>query len=59
MGKQLLSVRSVNRRQNAHRTIEHVHRVKAIEHFAILVQLDAFQLARIGVDGAEPVRPVG
>ncbi|MGO4126448.1 GAD-like domain-containing protein [Inquilinus sp. YAF38] len=42
-----------------HRTIEYIRRVKAMEHFAILAQLDAFQLARIGVDGAEPVRPIG
>lgn len=42
-----------------HRTIEHIRRVKAMEHFAIIAQLDAFQLARVGVDGAEPVRPIG
>jgi hypothetical protein len=41
------------------RTIEHIRRVKAMEHFAILAQLDAFQLARVGVEGAEPVRPIG
>lgn len=42
-----------------HRMIENIRRVKAMEHFAILAQLDAFQLARVGVEGAEPVRPIG
>ncbi|MGF6232841.1 hypothetical protein QFZ27_006796 [Inquilinus ginsengisoli] len=41
-----------------HRTIENIRRVKAMEHFTILAQLDAFRLARVGVEGAEPVRPI-
>jgi hypothetical protein len=40
-----------------HRTIENIRRVKAMEHFAILAQLDAFQLARVGAEGQSLCAP--
>ncbi len=37
--------------EQVHNYISHISR--------ILAQFDAFQLARVGVEGAEPVRPIG
>lgn len=41
------------------RRVENVKRVKALEHFAILAQLDTFHLTKLSPDGFEVVRPIG
>lgn len=41
------------------RTVDHIQRIQAREHFAILAQLDTFHLMTLTKDGFEPQRPIG
>ncbi|MER0240400.1 T6SS immunity protein Tdi1 domain-containing protein [Fulvimarina sp. MAC8] len=41
------------------RSVDHIKRVKALEHYTFLAQLDTFYLTRIGPSGFESVRPIG
>lgn len=41
------------------RRVENIKRVKAMEHYAILAQLDSFYLTKVGPQGFEAVRPIG
>ncbi|MEO9338556.1 GAD-like domain-containing protein [Mesorhizobium sp. SB112] len=41
------------------RSVKNIKRVKALEHFAILSQLDTFHLTKLSPDGFEAVRPIG
>jgi hypothetical protein len=41
------------------RRVENIQRVKALEHYALLAQLDTFYLTKLGPQGFEAVRPIG
>jgi len=41
------------------RRVENIKRVKALEHFTILAQMDTFHLVRLAPEGYAPVRPIG
>jgi hypothetical protein len=41
------------------RRVENIKRVKALEHYALLAQLDTFYLTKLGPQGFEAVRPIG
>jgi len=41
------------------RRVENIKRVKALEHFSILAQMDTFYLVHLASEGYVPVRPIG
>ena len=41
------------------RTVKNIQKVRALEHFAILAQMQLFYLANVGINGVQKVRHVG
>jgi hypothetical protein len=41
------------------RSVEHIQRVKALEHFAFLAQVQPFYLTKVGRNGMERIREIG
>jgi hypothetical protein len=41
------------------RTVDHIKRLSALEHFTILAQLEQFKLVAVTVDALRVVRPIG